>query len=64
MDHEAAKARVKKYLEQNPVTKEMLEHLLAAEDLATCKKCRRVIYCGVNRLCKELECGLKHGNKK
>lgn len=62
MDYEAAKARLKKYLEQNPITPEMLKAWEEAEDSAACKKCGRVIYCGVNTLCKDPECGLKNGN--
>lgn len=64
IDLEAARARMRAYLEKNPITPERLKMLEEAEDDAACKKCGRVIYCGVSTLCRDPECGLKNGNKK
>ena len=57
MKNNSAIERVKQHLQN---TKRVL---MPMEDHAGCKKCGRVIYCGVSQLCKDTDCGLKHGNK-
>lgn len=63
IDLEEARARVRAVLEKK-YTPEQLKMFEEIEDAATCKKCGRVIYCGVSTLCSDPECGLKNGNKK
>lgn len=64
IDLEKARARMRAYLDRNPITTDMIEAWAKIEDDAACKKCGRVIYCGVSTLCSDPECGLKNGNKK
>ena len=63
-DLEEARARVRAFLEKNRWTPEQLKAMADAEDAAGCKKCGRVIFCGVSTLCKDPECGLKNDNKE
>jgi hypothetical protein len=63
-DKEKAIERVRKYFENNPITQNMLDAYEKLDDLATCEKCSRVIYCGVNMLCSDIDCGLKNGTKE
>lgn len=62
IDLAEAKARMRAYMDRNPITREMIDVWAEAEDSAACKKCGRVIYCGVSTLCRDPECGLKNGN--
>jgi hypothetical protein len=57
MDHNSAIQRVKQYLQNKK------DVLMPLDDHEGCKKCGRVIYCGVKQLCKDTDCGLKYGNK-
>lgn len=59
-----ARARLRAYFDKNTITSDEVNRLREAEDNAGCKKCGRVIYCGVSILCKDPECGLKNGNKE
>jgi len=61
---EQAKERLKKYFENNPIRMGTLIELEDIDELATCKKCGRVIYCGVNKICSDIDCGLKNGTKE
>jgi hypothetical protein len=63
-DKEKAIGRMKKYLENNPISQDTISAFEGIDDLATCKKCSRVIYCGVNKLCSDIDCGLKNGSKE
>jgi hypothetical protein len=64
IDIEEARARARAILDKNWLTPEKVKAAAEAEDAAACKKCGRVIYCGVGILCRDPECGLKNGNKK
>jgi hypothetical protein len=63
-DKEKAIGRVKQYLENNPISQDILDAYEKLDELATCKKCSRVIYCGVNKLCSDIDCGLKNGTEE
>jgi hypothetical protein len=64
IDLEEARARARAILNKNWLTLEKAKALAEAEEDAGCKKCGRVIYCGVGTLCRDPECGLKNGNKE
>ena len=52
----AAVERAKRALER---TVELFDAFADFEE-PVCSKCGRVIYCGVNKLCSDNECGLKN----
>ena len=64
IDLEEARARARAILDKNPITQAQIDLWAKAEEDAACKKCGRVIYCGVSTLCRDPECGLKNGNKE
>lgn len=53
--------KMKKILDNSKpqFTKEMLEIFEKVDSDCSCPKCGRVIYCGVSKLCSEIDCGLK-----
>jgi hypothetical protein len=63
VNKEKAVERVREFFKTQPAfTKEQIETLAQLEETAGCKKCGKVIYCGVNTACNDPECGLKNGS--